>query len=141
MLFEKNSIPNGESEAKDCWCCVGCVCSDPAFFIDSMKRERDDGLAEQIEALKVEIEALKGEKVKWEAKGEAAEEAGDKDDKAYFRKQLVSVQQQLASVQNRLDRKEAILAEESKLKREKAVASGTIFSFCVSETLHCSIDI
>ena len=106
-----------------------------------MKRERDDGLAEQIEALKVEIEALKGEKVKWEAKAEAAEREGNKGEAAEHLRRYDTVNTQLASVQNRLDRKEATLAEESKLKREKAVASGTIFSFCVSETLHCSIDI
>ena len=47
-----------------------------------MKRGRDDGLAEQIEALKVEIEALKGEKVKWEAKAEAAEREGNKGEAA-----------------------------------------------------------
>ena len=118
---------------------MGSVCSDPAFFVDSMKRGRE-GLSEEIEALKLKIDALEGEKAEWKAKAEAAEEAGDKDDKAYFRNQLASVQQQLASVQNRLDRKEATLAEESKLKREKAVASGKFF-FSLFKIIHGSMNI
>jgi hypothetical protein len=95
-----------------------------------MKRQREENLEEEIGAIKSEINDLQGEKAEWKTKAEAAEREG-RDDKAkehFVRYDTVNIQ--LASLQNRLDRKEAALADESKLKREKAGISGNA-PFCI----------
>jgi len=105
-----------------------------------MKRGREDGLEQEIEAIKVEIEALKREKAKWEAKAEAAEREGNKAEAKEHLCRYDTINTQLASVQQRLDRKEASLVEESRLKREKAFASGTLFfAFSLPKLIPCSL--